>query len=238
MKTSVIEVGGMLSALSSHGVEQQLGKLKGVYSATVNYAAANATVRYDETQVTIAEIKARVYKCGYQANEALPRHVIRHKPAQKHGSVAHGETHAAMTPQASPAATPKPAEMPKAEAATTAVPEGIPAAAPTPATAPSAPAIEDHPVHTAHGQQPAMSSDMAREMGHGGDMDLPAMARDMRNRFWICLLFAVPIFVYSPMGNLFPAPSPPFGLALNQWLFGLASAAILYPSWQIGRAHV
>ena len=231
MKTSVIEVGGMLSALSSHGVEQQLGKLKGVYSATVNYAAANATVRYDETQVTIAEIKARVYKCGYQANEALPRHVIRHKPAQKHGSVAHGETHAAMTPQASPAATPKPAEMPKAEAATTAVPEGIPAAAPTPATAPSAPAIEDHPVHTAHGQQPAMSSDMAREMGHGGDMDLPAMARDMRNRFWICLLFTVPIFVYSPMGNLFPAPEPPFGLALNRWLFFLASAAILYPSW-------
>ena len=76
-----------------------------------------------------------------------------------------------------------------------------------------------------------MSAQMAQEMGHGGNKDLPAMVRDMRNRFWICLVFAVPIFVYSPMGNLFPAPSPPFGLALNQWLFGLASAAILYPSW-------
>ena len=76
-----------------------------------------------------------------------------------------------------------------------------------------------------------MSADMAQEMGHGGNMDLPAMVRDMRNRFWICLVFAVPIFVYSPMGNLFPAPAPPFGLPLNQWLFGLASAAVLYPSW-------
>jgi Cu2+-exporting ATPase len=76
-----------------------------------------------------------------------------------------------------------------------------------------------------------MSADTAQEMGHGGNMDLPAMVRDMRNRFWICLVFAVPIFIYSPMGNLFPAPAPPFGLPLNQWLFGLASAAILYPSW-------
>ncbi len=48
MKTSVIEVGGMLSALSSHGVERQLGKLPGVYGATVNYAAGSAAVRYDE----------------------------------------------------------------------------------------------------------------------------------------------------------------------------------------------
>ena len=76
-----------------------------------------------------------------------------------------------------------------------------------------------------------MSADMAQEMGHGGNMDLPAMVRDMRNRFWICLVFAVPIFIYSPMGNLFPAPDPPFNVPLNQWLFGLASAAILYPSW-------
>ena len=25
------------------------------------------------------------------------------------------------------------------------------------------------------------------------------MVRDMRNRFWICLIFTVPIFVYAPM---------------------------------------
>ena len=71
---------------------------------------------------------------------------------------------------------------------------------------------------------------MAFEMGHGGE-DLAAMVRDMRNRFWICLVFTIPIFVYAPMGNLFKAPTPPFGLSLNLWLFFFASAAILYPSW-------
>ena len=102
----------------------------------------------------------------------------------------------------------------------------------SPAASTVAPSAAAHGAHTSS-ERPAspMSSDMAQEMGHGGNMDLPAMVRDMRNRFWICLVFTVPIFIYSPMGNLFPAPAPPFGLPLNRWLFGLASAAVLYPSW-------
>jgi Cu2+-exporting ATPase len=72
---------------------------------------------------------------------------------------------------------------------------------------------------------------MAEEMGHGPGMDMKEMVRDMRNRFWICLVFTVPIFLYAPMGMQFPMPAPPFDLAMNQWLFLLASAAILYPSW-------
>ena len=76
---------------------------------------------------------------------------------------------------------------------------------------------------------PAMSADMAHEMGHSG-ADLPAMVRDMRNRFWICLIFTVPLFFYSPMG-LFTPPAPPFGLDLNEWLFGFATLAVVYPSW-------
>jgi hypothetical protein len=41
---------------------------------------------------------------------------------------------------------------------------------------------------------------MAQEMGHGASMDMQAMIRDMRNRFWIALIFSLPIFVLSPMG--------------------------------------
>jgi Cu2+-exporting ATPase len=74
-----------------------------------------------------------------------------------------------------------------------------------------------------------MPAAMAFEMGHGGN-DLRAMVRDMRNRFWICLIFTVPIFFYSPMG-LFTPPPPPFDLDMNVWLFFFASLAILYPSW-------
>lgn len=62
-------------------------------------------------------------------------------------------------------------------------------------------------------------------------MSMDAMVRDMRNRFWICLVFTIPIFVYAPMGGMFKPPPTPFGLDLNMWLFLLASAAILYPSW-------
>jgi P-type Cu2+ transporter len=76
-----------------------------------------------------------------------------------------------------------------------------------------------------------MSHDMAHEMGHGAGMDMQAMVRDMRNRFWISLVFSVPIFLYSPMGMDFISLKPPFGMDLNVFLFFLASAAIIYPVW-------
>ena len=105
--------------------------------------------------------------------------------------------------------------------------------------------------HAAHGEKPATkaspeptrrtpaagaparvaSHDMTHEMGHDAGMDMQAMVRDMRNRFWISLVFTVPIFIYSPMGNMFTPPAPPFGLELDLWLFFFASAAILYPVW-------
>ncbi len=77
----------------------------------------------------------------------------------------------------------------------------------------------------------AMAHDMAHDMGHGAGMDMSDMVRDMRNRFWISLVFSVPIFIYSPMGNMFSPPRPPFGMKLDLWLFFLATAAILYPAW-------
>jgi len=94
------------------------------------------------------------------------------------------------------------------------------------------------PGHVSHAETPTkaassmpMPQDMAHEMGHGAGMDMQTMVRDMRNRFWISLVFSVPIFIYSPMGEMFVPPAPPFGLRLEVWLFILASAAILYPVW-------
>jgi Cu2+-exporting ATPase len=102
--------------------------------------------------------------------------------------------------------------------------------APSPAAGAPAAGHAGHAGHAAPGAAPAMAADMAHEMGHGGS-DMGAMVRDMRNRFWICLVFTLPIFVYAPMGGMWPAPAPPFGLDLNLWLFFFASAAIVYPSW-------
>ncbi|MET4702032.1 Cu2+-exporting ATPase [Constrictibacter sp. MBR-5] len=87
------------------------------------------------------------------------------------------------------------------------------------------------PRHQGHGGPTSAQDEMAQEMGHGGGMDMAAMVRDMRNRFWIALVFTIPIFVYSPMGGMFTPPAPPFGLDLDLWLFFLGSIAIVYPSW-------
>ena len=91
---------------------------------------------------------------------------------------------------------------------------------------------DGHDGDAAHGAKgPPAKDAMAHEMGHGGGMDMADMVRDMRNRFWVALLFTVPIFIYSPMGGMFTPPAPPFGLRLDLWLFFLGSAAIIWPSW-------
>ena len=64
MKTSVIEVRDMLSVLSVLGVEERIGAVPGVESVTVNFAAGNATVRFDETRLRLADIKSDVRQHG------------------------------------------------------------------------------------------------------------------------------------------------------------------------------
>ena len=201
MKTSVIEVHDMLSVLTVDEVEKRIGEVPGVESATVNYAARNATVRYDETLFNVADIKVIVHQRGKQ-------------------SAGDGRQDK-QAPNTPPSATAEPKPQ-----------MNVSVAAPAPIT-PAANGHEshkDHGDHAAHGAHPPMSADMAHEMGHNGT-DMAAMVRDMRNRFWICLVFTVPIFVYAPMGGMFKPPAPPFGLDINLWLLFFSSAAVLYPSW-------
>ena len=95
-----------------------------------------------------------------------------------------------------------------------------------------APVARKHPAEPVAGAAAMpMPHEMAHEMGHGAGMDMQGMVRDMRNRFWVSLVFTVPIFLLSPMGFDTIRVEPPFGLDLNLVLFLLASAAILYPVW-------
>ena len=111
MKTSVIEVHDMLSVLSVDEVEKRIGEVPGVESVTVNYAAGNATVRYDETRLEIADIKSAVRQRGYGSAS----------PAA--ASAGHGHGHGDHADPGAPPATAAPAA-PKAPpaAATTAGP--------------------------------------------------------------------------------------------------------------------
>ncbi len=259
MKTSVIEVRDMLSVLSVLGVEKRIGEVPGVESVTVNHAAGSATVRYDETRLNVADIKSDVrqsaYKSDASADAAADKsHEGHTESSAKRSAPAAADADARFAAPVTTPADPKPAPIsPPATAPAIAVPEisGSSESAAAPGEKPSSPAVADrnaakgasaatpapaspadasHKGHAPPGSQAAMPADLAHEMGHAGN-DLPAMVRDMRNRFWICLIFTVPIFVYAPMGGIFTPPAPPFGLELNLWLFFLASAAILYPSW-------
>ena len=89
-----------------------------------------------------------------------------------------------------------------------------------------------HGEHSQHGDSSAdQKADMMHDMGHAPGMSMQDMARDMRNRFLVALLFAVPVFLYSPMGEMFGDFSAPFGLDRKLFLFVVATGAIAYPVW-------
>ncbi len=125
MKTSVMEVHDMLSVLSVEGVEKRIGDVPGVASVTVNFAASNATVRYDETRLEIADIRSAVRQSGNQDVATA-------------AAKATGGHESATAPSAPPSAPPAPAAPKSAPAA--------PVAAPASA---AKPADKDHTDHTA-----------------------------------------------------------------------------------------
>ena len=114
MKTSVIEVHDMLSVLTVDEVEERIGGVPGVESATVNYASGNATVRYDETRLEVADIKVIVHQRGHQpAGEPLPIEESEREPAPTSAAVPTPEaaSASASTPVAvvpAPGAPPSP----------------------------------------------------------------------------------------------------------------------------------
>ena len=179
MKTSTVEIGGLISTLSAAGVQRQLSTLPGVHHADVNYVAGSASVHYDEAQVSLQAICQRVIDCGYHCRgELVPAHVC--APADhKAGAGAHAG-HAGHSANSAHPGHPGPA----------------------------AHADPAHPAsHGNHGSAAkaggtpqAPMADMMHDMGHAPGMSMQDMAVDMRNRFLVALVFAVPVLLYSPMG--------------------------------------
>lgn len=134
MKTSVMDVRDMLSVLSVAGVEERIGEVPGVESVTVNFAAGNATVRFDETRLDLADIKSDVRQRGSDTDaQSKPPTAGAHEghaaPAAKKGDDA--EAAAPKTPPAPPAAgagegKPSPAKTPADKPIKPATPETTP----------------------------------------------------------------------------------------------------------------
>jgi Cu2+-exporting ATPase len=217
MKTTVVNVTGFESILSPLGVEKSLCKYPGIHKVETNFMSGTVTVEHDDS-VTLGEIQQHIEECGYSCSgECQPAHVTspQHAAATEPMPVARIEEHAGHAHDATQAA---PTGSANAHAAHT-----MPAAKP--------PAHAEHKDAESEGAgEVAM---MAHEMGHGGDMNMDSMVSDMRNRFLVTFLLAIPVFLYSPLfTDYFGIQLPlPFGLSNKVFSFLLATPAVLYGGW-------
>ena len=109
MKTSVMEVRDMLSVLSVLGVEKRIGEVPGVESVTVNFAAGSATVRFDETRLSLADIRSDVRQSGSKDDVSADGDKQAEVPdASVEGKKAEGNKPVAAEPPPAAASAPPP----------------------------------------------------------------------------------------------------------------------------------
>ncbi|MGF0316182.1 heavy metal translocating P-type ATPase [Nocardia fluminea] len=198
--TTVLHVGGQLRA-SSHGrLTNGLRRRPGVIAVDPNPVAQTATVTYDPTRTSVADLRTWVRECGYHcAGRSVPTHVC--------------------DPTSEPITHPRPATH-GAESTAASTDSVI---APAPSRATSHAVAHDQP-HVAHGGGHT----------HGGhaSMSMDDMARDMRNRFLVALVFSTLVMLWSPMAtHMLGLHLPtPFGMRADIWTLLLSLPVIFYSS--------
>jgi Cu2+-exporting ATPase len=174
----VLQVGGLLGVMDGRGVERKLSSRPGVLHVSANALNQTATIRYDPSTASQADLQRWVEDCGYHcAGRSVPGHVC--DPEEEPG---------------------------RAE------PE-----------APPGHAMEEHAGHA----------------GHAG-MSMAEMAKDMRRRFLVALVFSIPIFLYSPIAvEVFGLELPePFGIPTDVVSLVLSLPIVLYSSMIFFRGAV
>jgi len=221
MKTTVVRIEGVESVLSAAGVEKRLASHPGVHHVETNFMTGTAVVHHDDT-VNLADLKRLVADCGYRCpGECLPEHVCAPgDPPPAAAALGEGRDVSQAGPH-------PPAHNHSGHAV---------AALPQHHTMPMEDAVAGaRPM--AHPRQRTSSTGemtaMAHEMGHGAGMGMEAMVRDMRSRFLVSFLLAIPVFLYSPLfTDYFRVQLPlPFGLTNAGFSFILTTPAVLYGGW-------
>ncbi len=206
MKETILCVHGMMSVGDGRGVEKRLLRHPAIHKVEANYLNCTATVHYDETAISLAELKAMVQDCGYHCTgESLPEHICKPDDPTCAAPAMEGDAHAGHAMAAEPPM--EHGEHAPAEHA----------------------AMDEHAGHDMGGEETAM----AHEMGHGPGMSMESMVRDMRNRFFVALLLTIPVFLYSPLFyRLFAFDLPtPLGMRPDFFAFLLATPVVLYGGW-------
>ncbi|HEX7949581.1 MAG TPA: copper-translocating P-type ATPase [Candidatus Limnocylindrales bacterium] len=214
MTSAVFEAGGLLRASSAPALQAFLKRAGGIRRAEANPVSQTVTVEYDEAVLGADEVQALIERFGCSCGgEVVPCHLCRDEQAAVIGStVPHGAAHPpagehAGHAMAAPAASPRAADMAGGEHAGHAM---AAQAAGSPVTGEMA--------------------QMAHGMGHGAGMTMDEMVRDMRSRFIVAFILAIPIFLYSPLATeVFQIRlGTPFGLDPDILAFVLATPAVLW----------
>ncbi|MBI5031955.1 MAG: copper-translocating P-type ATPase [Chloroflexi bacterium] len=210
MKQTTFDITNWKSVLDAQCIEHCLMQMRGVHHAAANFMSGTVTVHFDPAQTSVGEMKTMLEERGFECMQSMPRHVV--QAAEPMPRAAHME-HGMHTGHAMPA-TPT---QPMAQGEHAAHDRAMPAKK------------ERQVAHEMHGEM----AGMAHEMGHGAGMSMDAMVQDMRNRFLVALVFAIPIFLYSPLfTDFFKIVLPvPFGLSNKLFSFLLATPPILYSGW-------
>ena len=209
LQTVVLEVTGLNWATSKNVAEATLSRRPGVVTVEVNPVAQTATVGYDPTLTSLAELSGWVRDCGYHcAGQVVPHHVC--------DPMAEPASHAAQ--HIGHAHSPAGGASDRATAAL-AEPAGV-----GPGTG-----------HAGHGAATTPVASPHDAMGHGGHgaMSTADMVRDMRNRFLVALVLSVPILLWSPIGRDvigFDAAAP-FGMRDDVFSLLLSLPVVFYSAW-------
>ena len=206
--TVVLDVRPMLFASEEAVVEAVVGRRPGVEHVEANPVSQTATVVFDPTQTSLADLRRWVEECGLHcAGQSAPNHIcdplMEPDPQEGHD---HGSAIAAEAPPAHPDHH---------------HPE------------PAATSSGGHQGHAALSEGALRSPhEMMGHGGHGG-MSMEAMVADMRNRFLVAAVFSVPILLWSPIGRevLGFELAAPFGLRDDVWSLLLSLPVIFYSCW-------
>ncbi|MGY1782411.1 heavy metal translocating P-type ATPase [Geodermatophilus sp. SYSU D01036] len=108
LQTVVLEVAGVQWASEKATVERVLGRRPGVLGVEANPVGQTATVTYDPTRTSVADLAGWIRDCGYHcAGQSVPRHVCdpaaephtHHGQAAPAGHATGSGGHDGMTPQ-------------------------------------------------------------------------------------------------------------------------------------------
>ena len=213
---------GMMSICDGLGIEKRLLNHTGIQDVEANFLTGTATVKYDESKVTLKEIKKLISECSYHCSgEQVPAHISKASdpPPDNHSAAA-----SAYHSRSSAAAQPQLKEVSPHVSSTAAT------------TMHKEVSTEEHERHDKAGMGSQQAAEMAHEMSHGGGggrMSMEEMVRDMRRRFIVALVLAIPVFIYSPLfTQVFKIQAPlPFGVSNEVISFILTTPAVIYGGW-------